>query len=51
MYDVGSSLVSAGLLVSVFGLTGVFTVLILFYLVTKVMVAVSVKLKRANESA
>ena len=38
MFNPSSELVSAGLQVMVYGLVGVFIVLILFYLVTKVMV-------------
>lgn len=38
MFNPSSELIGAGLQVMVYGLVGVFTVLILFYLVTKAMV-------------
>jgi Na+-transporting methylmalonyl-CoA/oxaloacetate decarboxylase gamma subunit len=44
MFNPSSELVSAGLQVMVYGLVGVFTVLILFYVVTKTMVSVFTKL-------
>jgi Na+-transporting methylmalonyl-CoA/oxaloacetate decarboxylase gamma subunit len=44
MFNPSSELVSAGLQVMVYGLIGVFTVLILFYLVTKAMVYIFTKL-------
>jgi Na+-transporting methylmalonyl-CoA/oxaloacetate decarboxylase gamma subunit len=45
MFNPTSELVGAGLQVMVYGLVGVFTVLILFYLVTKLMVNVFSKLE------
>lgn len=44
MFNPSSELVSAGLQVMTYGLIGVFTVLILFYLVTKAMVYIFTKL-------
>jgi Na+-transporting methylmalonyl-CoA/oxaloacetate decarboxylase gamma subunit len=44
MFNPSSELVSAGLQVMAYGLVGVFTVLILFYLVTKGMVYVFTKI-------
>lgn len=40
MFQPDPSLVSAGLQVMAYGLAGVFTVLILFYVVTKVMLKI-----------
>lgn len=42
--------VSAGLLVMLYGLSGVFLVLILFYIVTKLMVVVSSKFASTAKS-
>lgn len=44
MFNPSGELVGAGLQVMAYGLVGVFTVLILFYVVTKVMVNVFIKL-------
>lgn len=44
MFNPSSELVSAGLQVMAYGLIGVFTVLILFYLVTKAMVSIFTKI-------
>jgi len=44
MFNPSSELVGAGLQVMAYGLVGVFTVLILFYLVTKAMVSIFTKL-------
>lgn len=45
MFNPASELVGAGLLVMAYGLIGVFTVLILFYVVTKGMVSFFTKLE------
>lgn len=44
MFNPASELFGAGLQVMAYGLVGVFTVLILFYVVTKAMVSVFTKL-------
>lgn len=54
MFNPDPAMISAGLKVMGLGLAGVFTVLILFYLCTKGMVAVFTKLeerKKAREAA
>jgi len=50
MFHPSSQLISAGLQVMVYGLAGVFIVLILFYLVTKLMVSVFSRLERRQKS-
>lgn len=53
MFHPTSDLIIAGLQVMAYGLVGVFTVLILFYLVTKLMVSVFSKVegrKKAKEN-
>ena len=50
MFHPTSQLISAGLQVMVYGLAGVFIVLILFYLVTKLMVSVFSRLERRQKS-
>lgn len=45
MFHPTSALLSAGFQVMIYGLVGVFIVLILFYLVTKLMVAVFSKIE------
>lgn len=45
MFHPDPSLVLAGLQVMLYGLAGVFTVLILFYIVTKAMLSISIKMQ------
>lgn len=50
MFNPTSELIGAGLQVMIYGLVGVFTVLILFYLVTKAMVYVFSKLEAKRKA-
>lgn len=50
MFNPASELVSAGLQVMIYGLVGVFIVLILFYLVTKAMVYIFSKLETRRKA-
>ena len=50
MFNPDPAMIEAGLKVMGLGLTGVFTVLILFYLCTKLMVAVFQKLDESRKA-
>ncbi len=49
MFNPDPNLVSAGFQVMIFGLIGVFTVLILFYIATKAMVYVALKFEKKKD--